>query len=380
MTTTATTTTTMPDQTARVLALLVAGHTMQAVATRSGWPIGAVRKTISQQPGWMIDKNGRVYHPGRPKYRAQLPDGVPAELLDWARGLLAEAEAPRTIQFQEPAPPTTPPTPKTAAPRPAPAAPAKAPPVTGRSAIDGTLVTDLPLNRIHDHPGNIRDDLGDLTELAASIAAQGLLQPVTVRPLPGKPDEYELLAGHRRRAAAARAGLTSLPAVIRHDVDDAAAVEVMLVENIQRRDLNPMEKAEALGRLRDQGYSGALISARTGIPQGSVSASLALLELDDASKERVRSGELSATDAINAVRRLRKKAREARAAGSAVQAWSWEPDYLTKTHPLAKKAARLCQAREHTTRRRIGQTACGQCWESVIRADERVVIAAEADE
>ncbi|MET8866493.1 ParB/RepB/Spo0J family partition protein [Nonomuraea sp. NPDC004580] len=368
------TTTTMHTDTNRVLALLVAGHTMQAVAQRSGWPITAVRKLIGQQPGWLVDKNGRVYNPGRPQYKAQLPDEVPVDLLEWARNLLQEAEAPRTIQFQEPA---ARPAPK---PRPAQPAPTANPaPLPGRAAIDGTLVTDLPLNRIHDHPHNVRDDLGDLTELAASITAQGLLQPVTVRPQPGKPGDYELLAGHRRRAAALEAGLTSVPAVVRHDVDDAAAIEVMLVENVQRRDLNPMEKAEALGRLRDQGYSGALISTRTGIPQGTVSASLALLELDEASRERVRSGELTVTDALNAIRRLRKKAREARAASSGEQpaSWSWEPDYLTTTHPLARKATRLCEAREHTTRRRIGQTACGQCWESVIRADERIVIAAE---
>lgn len=380
------TTTTLPDQTHRVLALLVAGHTMHATAQRAGWPIGSVRKLIDKQPGWIVDKNGRVYNPGRPGYKAQIPDEVPVALLDWARQLL-DGDAPRSIQFREPDEPPARPAPKPVAaakPTPKPAAqdrPDPAP-IHGRDAVTGTLTTDLPLDRIHDHPGNIRDDLGDLDELTASIKAQGLLQPVTVRPHPGRKGHYQLLAGHRRRAAALLAGLDTVPAVIRYDVGDAAVVEVMLVENVQRRDLNPMEKAEALGRLRDhEGYSGALISARTGIPQGSVSASLSLLELDDASKERVRTGELSVTDALKAIRRLRKKAREARAAGSAVQPWSWEPDYLTKTHPLAKKAARLCEAREHTTRRRIGQTACGQCWETVIRQDERVAIAAatEAD-
>lgn len=380
------TTTTLHTDTNRVLALLVAGHTMQAVAQRSGWPIGSVRKLITKQPGWQIDEAGRVYNPGRHQYKVQLPDNVPVELLDWARQLLEEA--PRGIQFREPSTPPPPP----AAEKPAPPAkpvnsadainsdtPKPTAPIRGAAAIDGPIVTDLPLDRIHDHPDNIRDDIGDVSELAASIRAQGLLQPVTVRPLPGKRGDYELLAGHRRRAAAILAGLATVPAVIRHDVDDTGVIEVMLVENVQRRDLNPIEKAEALGRLRDQGYSGALISARTGISQGSISYFLALLELDDDTKERVRTGELTVTDAVNAVRRLRKKAREAKAAGSSsIQPWSWEPDYLAKTHPLAKRAARLCEAREHTTRRRIGQTACGQCWETVIRQDERVVIATEA--
>lgn len=379
------TTTTLHTDTHRVLALLVAGHTMQAVAQRSSWPIGSVRKLITKQPGWQIDEAGRVYNPGRHQYKVQLPNGVPVELLSWARQLLNETDEPRSIQFREPVQSTPPAAKKPVKPLTGAEAvngdpPALPAPIRGTAAIDGAITTDLPLNRIHDHPDNIRDDLGDVSDLAASIRAQGVLQPVTVRPLPGKTGDYELLAGHRRRAAAVLAGLATVPAVVRHEVDDAGVIEVMLVENVQRRDLNPMERAEALGRLREQGYSGALISTRTGIPEGSVSASLALLELDEESRERVRTGELTATDALHAVRRLRKKAREARAAGSAVQPWSWEPDYLAKTHPLARKAARLCEAREHTTRRRIGQTACGQCWESVIRADERVVIAAEAAE
>ncbi|MFF4417513.1 ParB/RepB/Spo0J family partition protein [Streptosporangium sp. NPDC001559] len=369
------TATAMRPDTSKALALLAAGHTIHAVAEHTGWPISAVRGLANGQKGWMIDKNGRVYDPSKPKYKAQVPDDVPTEDLTWARSLLDGT--PRTIQFQAPTPatPAAPPKPApTAAPHPKPPAASSPRPVKGAAAVD------LPLAAIHDHPGNIRSELGDLDELAASIAAQGLLQPLTVRPHPAKPGHYELLAGHRRRAAALQAGLTTVPAVIRHDVTDTQAIEVMLVENVQRRDLNPIEKAEALGALRDQGYSGALITARTGIASGTVSYLLALLELDDASKERVRTGELTATDAVAAVRRLRKKAREARAAGSsAVPAWSWEPDYLTTTHPLAKKASRLCQAREHTARRRIGRVACGQCWETVIRGDERVVIATEAE-
>ena len=366
------TTTPVRADTSRALALLVAGHPTHKAAAHLGWPINRITALVNGQKGWLVDKNGRVYDPSKPDYRPQLPDSVTVEDLAWAKTTLDGA--PRTIQFQEPAaqpPAKTPPKPK-----PAPTAPAPAK-VTGAAAIDGPLTTDLPLNRIHDHPDNIRANVDDLDELAASITAQGLLQPLTVRPHPSKPGHYQLLAGHRRRAAALQAGLASVPAVIRHDVDDQVAIEVMLVENVQRRDLNPMEKAEAVGKLRAKGYSGALISARTGMPSGTVSYLLALLELDDASKARVRSGELTATDAVAAVRRLRKKARTATAAGSAVRPWSWEPDYLTGTHPLAKKAAHLCAAREHTARRHVGSTACGQCWETVIRKDERVVIAAE---
>lgn len=383
-----TTTTAMRPDPSRALALLVAGHPTHKAAELMGWPTSRITALVSGQKGWLIDRNGRVYDPSKPKYRVQMPDDVSVDDLTWARSLLDSA--PRTMQFQEaaPAPAARPaaaakPKPPTAAPRQVPASPSTGnsnPPVKGAAAISGPLTTELPLDAIYDHPGNIRDDVGDVDELAASIAAQGLLQPVTVRPHPNKPGHFELLAGHRRRAASVKAGLATVPAVIHYDVTDAKAIEVMLVENVQRKDLNPMEKAEAVGRLRDQGYSGALISSRTGMGSGTVSYLLALLELDESSKEKVRTGELTATDAVAAVRRLRKKAREARAAGSAVQPWSWEPDYLAKTHPLAKKAARLCEAREHTARRRIGQVACGQCWETVIRADERVVIKAAAEQ
>jgi len=371
------TTTPVRADTSRALALLAAGHPTHKAAEHLGWPINRITALINGQRGWLIDKNGRVYDPSKPQYKVQLPDVVSVEELAWACTLLGDA--PRTIQFQEPAAPAARPAAKpkpTPKPPTAPTTTNPAPAVRGTAAITGPLTTDLPLNRIHDHPDNIRANVDELAELAASITAQGLLQPLTVRPHPNKPGHYQLLAGHRRRAAALQAGLVTVPAVIRHDVTDAVAIEVMLVENVQRRDLNPMEKAEAVGKLRAKGYSGALISSRTGMPSGTVSYLLALLELDEDSKQRVRTGELTATDAVAAVRRLRKKARTATAAGSAVRPWSWEPDYLTGSHPLAKKAARLCEAREHTARRRIGNTACGQCWETVIRADERVVIAA----
>lgn len=373
----------IPDQTARVLALLAAGHTMQAVAARTNWPIGSIRKLISQHPGWMIDKNGRIYHPGRPQYKVQLPDGVPVELLEWARQLLKDSDAPRTVQFREPAAPAAPPS-AVAKPKPVepiigadaingdtPNAPA---PVHGRAAIDGPLTTDLPLDRIHDHPANIREGVGSVTELADSIRVHGILQPLTVQPHPTRPGHFELLAGHRRRAAALAAGLVTVPAVVRADVDRATAIELMLVENVQRTDLGPIEKAEAYGRLRDDhGYSATKIAKKTGLSQSTVSYFLALLDLSPADRARVRSGELAVGDAITGVRRKRKRARES---SGEDRTWSWEPDYLTGTHLLAKRAARLCEAREHTSRRRIGQTACGQCWETVIRQDERVVIAA----
>lgn len=226
--------------------------------------------------------------------------------------------------------------------------------------------------RIEPHPGNIRADLGDVTELADSIREQGILQPLIVEPKPGSPGRYILLAGHRRHAAAQLAGLIEVPIVVTAQRGPGHAIEVMLVENCQRRDLGPVEKAEAMGRLRDlHHYSQARIARAIGLSQSTVTYYLSLLELSAASREKVRAGDLPMGDAIAAVRRTRKRQRKA--AGGAPVGAEWEPDHFTGKHPLARKAAALCEAREHTMRRRIGRVACGQCWETVIRQDEQLV-------
>jgi ParB family chromosome partitioning protein len=221
--------------------------------------------------------------------------------------------------------------------------------------------------------GNIRDDLGDLAELAASIRAQGILQPLVVQPVPGRGGQFSVLAGHRRLAAARLAGLDEVPVEVRAATSPSAAVEIMLVENCQRRDLGAVERAEAMGRLRDAGYTATTIAARTGLSLSTVTNSLALLELSAATLDRIRAGELSAGDGLAAVRVTR--ARRRRRAGDPQPGAEWEPDHLGAGHALARRAAAMCAAREHTLRRRIGRTACGACWETVIREDERLAVA-----
>ncbi|OFZ99381.1 MAG: chromosome partitioning protein ParB [Betaproteobacteria bacterium RIFCSPLOWO2_02_67_12] len=113
-----------------------------------------------------------------------------------------------------------------------------------------TLAT-LPVNAIR--PGRYqprsRMDETALAELAASIRAQGLMQPVLVRPI--QADAYELIAGERRWRAAQMAGLMEIPALVR-EVPDEAALAMALIENIQREDLNPIEEAGGLQRLVDE--------------------------------------------------------------------------------------------------------------------------------
>ena len=227
------------------------------------------------------------------------------------------------------------------------------------------------ISRIRPHPSNVRDDLGDLTELTDSIKAQGILQPIVVQPDPRTHGYYVVLAGHRRLAAAKLAGFEEVPISVREAAGPAKAIEVMLVENCQRADLNPMDKAEAMGKLRDHGYSQTAIAKAIGLTGSTVSYYLSLLELDAKSRERVRASEVSAATAIAAVRGTRKRQRKKR--GDAPMGARWEPDYLNGTHPLARKAEAMCRARDHTMRRRIGKVACGQCWETAIRSDEQLV-------
>jgi ParB family chromosome partitioning protein len=231
------------------------------------------------------------------------------------------------------------------------------------------------ISRVHPHPRNIRTEIGDIEETAASIVAHGVLQPLAVEPMPGMPGHWRVIAGHRRLAAAKAAGLKSVPITVRQP-DGSEPEELMLIENCHRRDLSLIDKAEAMGSLKSKGYSVAKIARSTGFAEGTVYSYLALLDLDEKTRAMVRDGRLSSTDALMGVRRVRRQQRKK--AGKPVVGPVWEPDYLNGTHPLARAAARMCDAREHTARRRIGKVACGQCWETVIRQDERTAEAARA--
>jgi ParB family transcriptional regulator, chromosome partitioning protein len=241
----------------------------------------------------------------------------------------------------------------------------------------------IPAVKLHPHPGNPREKLGDLDGLAKTISRVGLLQPLTVTPHPGLPGDYYVIAGHRRLVAARRAGITDLPCVVR---EGGSLRRVMLIENCHREDLDPVEKARAMGAMRDgedgeEPMTATQIAQETGFTAAYVSECLALLDLDAASQERVRRKDLSVAEAVAAVRRVRaaNRVRTGHADRGRAASLSWEPDNFTESHPLARHAEALCRDREHTLRRRLGKTrACGGCWETVIRADERRVIESSA--
>jgi ParB family chromosome partitioning protein len=157
----------------------------------------------------------------------------------------------------------------------------------------GEAIHQLSVELIDRNPYQTRSHVDEaaLTELADSIKATGVLQPITVRAVPG--GRYQLIAGERRWLASQRAGKTTVPAIVRQ-VSNEQAMEMTIIENLQREDLNPIEQARAFDRLgREFGLTQEQISQRTGKERSSVANFLRLLRLPDAVQAWVAGGHLS---------------------------------------------------------------------------------------
>ena len=160
---------------------------------------------------------------------------------------------------------------------------------TGKAGQLSTLPVDL-LQRGSNQPRTDFDKEA-LQELAESIRAQGVLQPVMVRPL-GDSGKYEIIAGERRWRAAQLAGLHEIPAVVR-ELDDQTAMCIALIENIQREDLNPLEQARGLSRLAEEfDMTHDDIAGSVGRSRSAVTNMLRLLELCDDVKRLLESRQL----------------------------------------------------------------------------------------
>ena len=152
---------------------------------------------------------------------------------------------------------------------------------------------EIPVDQIERNPFQTRAavDESALKELSASIAATGVVQPVLVRPL--AENSFQLIAGERRWLASKLAGKTTVPAILRH-VSDEQAMEITIVENLQRTDLNPMEQARAYDRLAHHfKMTQEQMAQRTGKDRASVSNFLRLLRLPSEVQGKVESGDLS---------------------------------------------------------------------------------------
>ncbi len=169
-------------------------------------------------------------------------------------------------------------------------------PDSGAIAADGrdqARVQMIDVARIKPHPDQPRRhfDAEALDELAESIRTRGVIQPIIVRPMAN--EHYQIVAGERRWRAAQKAQLHKIPALVR-DFDEAETLEIALVENIQRQDLNPIEEAQAYKRLIGQfGHSQDVLGRLVGKSRSHVANLMRLLDLPDAIQDHLVAGRLS---------------------------------------------------------------------------------------
>ncbi len=166
-------------------------------------------------------------------------------------------------------------------------------------------LVEISIDELYPHPSNPRRDLGDLTEIADSIRTVGIRQPLTVVPVYNVPDfagetrqdtdgmpyGYVTVIGHRRAAAAALAGRTTVPAIIDDALTPAQQLELMLVENVQRADLSPVEEADGYQGLLDLGLDVDAIARETGRSESTVRRRLKLVALPEKAREKLHRGQ-----------------------------------------------------------------------------------------
>jgi len=155
---------------------------------------------------------------------------------------------------------------------------------------------EIPIELIRRNPDQPRHyfDETELEELADSIRERGIISPILVRPAPGAPGEYQIVAGERRWRAAQRANLHTVPAIVR-TLDDGEVAEISIIENVQRADLNPLEEALGYKTLIDQfNRTQDAVAKVVGKSRSHVANALRLLALPEAVREHLISGRLSA--------------------------------------------------------------------------------------
>lgn len=163
--------------------------------------------------------------------------------------------------------------------------------VEALAASAGTPVGRMvSIDQLEPNPQQPRQVMGDLSELIASIAEKGIIEPLVVRQ---RGDRFQIIAGERRYQASIQAGLRELPVVIR-EVDDREVIELALIENLQRKDLTPFEEAEALHGLAEKcGYTHEDLARRLGKSRTSVTESLALAAMPEEVRNLCRLADIS---------------------------------------------------------------------------------------
>jgi len=167
---------------------------------------------------------------------------------------------------------------------------------TNKNAERSRSQRRVAIEFLHPNPRNPRRQFAatELDELAASIKERGIIQPIVVRPARGAPDTFEIIAGERRWRAAQRAGLHEVP-IVAIEATDGEALELAIIENVQRTDLNPLEEAAGYQALADEyKYTQEDIAKTVGKSRSHVANTLRLLKLPDTVKAYINAGKLTA--------------------------------------------------------------------------------------
>jgi ParB/RepB/Spo0J family partition protein len=220
----------------------------------------------------------------------------------------------------------------------------------------------VPVAALVHHPDNPPMRARDVDELADSIAAQGVLQPLLIEPFGDR--RFVVIDGNRRLAGARRAGLTAVPAMLRAATDRQKHLLDRLIANGHRLGLTPMEQARGFGDMLRAGLTQADIARATGFSGGHVSTRLALLDLDDKTQQLVEVGALPADDALTAVRAVR---------GNSTGRKKPTPSHFGPAHRLAETARARCRATHARPAGKLGGVACGPCWEHAIVDDAQLL-------
>lgn len=191
-------------------------------------------------------------------------------------------------------------------------------------AGDGATLAEVPTAAVAPNPNQPRVHFAEegLVELAASISEMGVLQPILIRPAPGEEGQYELIAGERRWRAAQRAGLTTIPAIIRL-TDDLSSVEQALVENLHRQDLTPLEEAAAFQQLiEDFEMTHDQVATRVGKSRSAITNTIRLLGLPPTVQSLLADGQLSAGHARALLGTPDRARQESLAQAAAAEGWT----------------------------------------------------------
>jgi ParB family chromosome partitioning protein len=207
----------------------------------------------------------------------------------------------------------------------------------------GEAVQQIPVGEIGPNPFQTRVQVDEhsLNELADSIKVQGVLQPIVLRKTGD--GRLQLVAGQRRWLASQRAGKATVPAIVRQ-LSDEQAIELTIIENLQREDLNPLDQAAAFERLSSTcGLTQEQIAQRTGKDRATVANYMRLLRLPDEVRNHVRSGELTmgharalmalstTVDQVNAAKKVINLAMSVRQTETLIANWNAAPQKKEKT-------------------------------------------------